>query len=230
MKIIASQEARSVARLPQEDITLPPSFSSRDFIDLVAMTYKFTSFPELTPQWVKQPTRTMTFDLGELVLEDRKITINRLDVYSDAAVVTAQTTEDGDVVLDSLLTLMKNAGYAIREKSIRRNYISAVIVEFDDGIEAYIQAVKSLEDVVSKVFRENLGVETPAQVMRIGFACDPSQLRGEDLRSVAELTIERRANYPFDANRYFSSAPLKTSIHFETLLLMERAMRGLSRK
>ncbi len=63
------------------------------------------------------------------------------------------------------------------------------------------------------------------------FAFDSNVVMSPDVSQTkltpGAFTIERRADAPFKAKTYFSSAPLRTSVHLELLQEFEDALEGI---
>lgn len=108
----------------------------------------------------------------------------------------------------------------------KKNYGSGIIVEFEHGLEDYIAALANIEKIVTPVLNASLGVNQSVKIERLTFAYDQTDVPAAKAQSIGNFVIERRAKAPFSQNRYFCSAPIKTSDHVRVLEEIERAIAG----
>lgn len=157
---------------------------------------------------------------GAFTAEDRTIAIAQLvlSIDSDPGTIAVQaaTTDAGDVVLDDVLqTLELNFGFRDLTQVARKEYLSSVVVIFERSIEQTIKELGAIQEIINRaVGAQSVG---PFGFERMTFGPDLTAVPVTRINAVQGFVLERRASHPFSENRYFSSAPLKTSAHFETL-------------
>lgn len=225
MRFIAHDQARVAVRYLPDDLVRPENLTPRELIAVLANTYKFAGGPRLDADWANNP-KSLSFKMGECLIGETKIAITQLDIMTDGAVVGTMTTDQGDMVLDHLTTLLLAMGYKIHPPRLERSYFGTLVVEFETGVDNAIPQLMAMNDAINSAFRKTIKVETPAQLFRLGFGCDNTKVRAAELTVVAEFLLERRANHPFETNRYFSGAPLPNKAHIEVLEKIERILLG----
>jgi hypothetical protein len=183
-----------------------------DVITNVVRRYRFASFPKEF-----NPGQTLKFEWGVSAgPEDLPITINSLEIFNDGVIVIAGHTDDADIIMDDLFAWLKSE-WRLREPQtpIPRRYHSRVVVEFDEGLDYFIKNVEACSATVAQA----MGVTVPMHIARLAFAVEPS------VQAFTSWQIEARVGAPFEANRYFSAAPLPTNAHVDMLAAIERAVR-----
>ena len=179
-----------------------------DLIPFIANRYNFQSFPVLSPGTMPQPV--LPFAGGKFVGEGQPFAIGQLLMTQNADVVVTVTTEQAELVLlDLVKALDENFGFRLGEASKRQLLLSNVVVEFDKGLEEYIGKLSQISDIIN-----NLGAEMPAfNIKRLAFGAGDILVPANDPVAVmqhADFLIERRQGSPYEANRYFCSAPMHT--------------------
>lgn len=158
---------------------------------------------------------------------DREVRIQQMIIAPDLSGIAleVQTTEDGDAVLDDIIALLEeHFGFRDISAASRRIYGSSVTLEFDKDIDDYMSVFKRIQDLLALVYTANFQTRAEIRVQRIAFACDPSELPSAKAGYMGPFVIERRAGHPYSENRYFSSAPIRTSEHLDVLGKIEELM------
>ncbi len=168
---------------------------------------------------------------GELADGATVIAIAQLVLSGNGLAVVASDTESSDRVLNDLVRFLDDTfGFRIGSLPSRRDHISNLVFEIDDGFEAHMDAIARMAEIISQsvqsegkpfhlkrlAFGRDFGVETPIVV-------------GLDAIERVDFLIERRQNEPYSRNRYYSSAPLTTQEHFAVLEKIDQAIRQAHR-
>jgi hypothetical protein len=96
---------------------------------------------------------------------------------------------------------------------------------FDDGLENYISKLSE----IAKAINDGRSGKLEFNIKRLAFgqggivdsAADPLVAV-----EIADFLIERRSSMPYEANRYFCSAPLSTTEHVQLLERIEEIARA----
>lgn len=192
-------------------------------------------WPEIIPAlverygFVKYPTSFDSLDeskgielvggrFGKQVIE--KLVILDTGIYLDTSISTAVAEELWYGLMD---WATQKLGVTFKPDMIKRAvYVSHVTFHSEVPILSVNPILTKIGAVVTeqveKCYRQRLEYE-PA-VISITFDQQLTKL------GTAPFTIQRREGAPFEENKYFSSAPLRTNQHLEMLEAFELAMSG----
>jgi hypothetical protein len=183
--------------------------------------YGFAKYPQKPEDF--DESKGVTFQDGR---ED-DVTINQVQIFSNATYVdTASSTEDSEKIFQQSLTwLSKDFGLRYRPEMVKRKTYVSQLTFFTDVLDKLHPALSKLGQKlttrVPQFYGQPLGY-TPAVV---SVAYDPLTTKA----GPSPFTIERRADAPFNENKYFSSAPLPTDEHIAMLEAFEADVRSFSR-
>src|SRR4029077_13551160 len=88
-----------------------------------------------------------------------------------------------------------------------RIFESHIVIEFDRSIDPALKVFDHVRQEIGKSVEDTYGVKTPIGYHRLDLS-SPMKLQLEIGRP--SLVIERRINYPFEANRFFSTSSFRT--------------------
>lgn len=212
MKLVSVESARAVWLVPLTEIN-PRGRNILPLVVALIERYKFEKRPD-AKSLTEVPTK-IVFDVGSFPGTEGYPVYVSLTVHDDGLVVeTRSSTQDAERFLRDVFSwLAKDYQLpSIDELSIRRLYMSEVIVQFARPLqifnEKFSRFAHSLESGLGESHRR------PMKLTNISFAADPEETK----RQIA-LRIEHAANTPFRENKFYSSAPIHTHEH---LALLER--------
>jgi hypothetical protein len=227
MRVIGIIGGISAYREVQEEYIperVPPM---QDIVQLVRDTYQFIQFPVFLPGM--QVPSVVNFAGGRFQDQNGAFAINQLLLTPKGDSVAATNTDQSDMVLDHLVNLFQTTfGYRLAEvvEHAPKIHWSHVVVEFDSGIEQFIGKIAAVEAVVTL----HTGKAQPFRTKTISFGTSTSPLPPTadtiDILENNDFVIERRIDRPFEENRFFSMAPLRTTDHIQALVDIETALRG----
>ncbi|MGB9114379.1 hypothetical protein, partial [Bradyrhizobium sp.] len=109
-----------------------------------------------------------------------------------------------------------------------RIYQSNITVDFEGGLQDKLEGIKKLQSIISReIVRPSLPFEFKRLAFGGGDIPNPQLLQLQPTIEALERSdflLERRAGAPYEANRYFSSAPMKTADHIKLLESIEREL------
>jgi hypothetical protein len=223
MKLIGYLQGFSAMREKLEEYLPRTGVIPRDQIELIRTRYQFQAFPQFAPGTL--PPATMLFVAGKFPSDDAPFAINQLAMKEDGDVVMATTTEQADIVLEDLVKLLdSNLGYRLGTSNRKISRLSNLVVEFDDALENYIGKLSEITRVINDV----RSGKPEFNIKRLAFGQGGIVDAADPLVAVeiADLLIERRSGTPYEANRYFCSAPMGTTEHLQLLERIEAIVRG----
>jgi hypothetical protein len=150
--------------------------------------------------------------------------IETFDVYSDGVIAASKSASD---VLDSFLADVYGwievamGMKRLQTHAIHKGYESHIVVYSPAPIFKPLEALHSVQSIVSRALKASGGHEVKFHPIGFGIAPDTSQIA--ELRPIP-FRIERRAGVSFDTNLYYSSAPLPTSEHLKVLDRWEKSL------
>ena len=182
----------------------------------------------------KYPTAADQFDESKgIEFHDGQwdgINVSKLVIYSNGFLVDTQSSTDDSerILIESLGWAKKELGITFAPEMIyRRRYLSDLVVATDvpllDGFAPINKLRQNLSDAMHTIIDERLEYA--------GIRLDVDFERFQRPAPIAPLTIQRRNDYAFSDNTYYSEAPLPTEFHFELLEEYEKdvsAMLGTS--
>jgi len=185
------------------------------FIDWLKSTYHFTKYPANVNDL--DDTKALCYLGGQFEAKEGPISVE-LRIYNDGIVGdTRSETDDTDSFLSGLLlSAAKEFRLPYRPEIIRKRlYVSEMTVRTSMSLAS---VNPNLVNFAQKLARLT-GANAPLQLTSIGFWQDilPNP-------SASTFRFERKWGAEFSDNRYFTRAPLQTSIHLELLRELEMAV------
>jgi hypothetical protein len=225
MKLIGILQGAAAARESQEEYMperIPPF---QDVVDLIRSTYQFVQFPVVAPGG--PPPTAYAFTAGRFTMGSGDVfSITQILMTTDGDIVTAGSTDQAELVLEHLLKLLKDHfGYRFDLSAMPKKYLSNVVVEFDDNLVKYFVKIGKIEQLINDVSKIN----KPFKIKRLAFGTEVLATPPADplvMIETADFLIERRVGRSLEENRYFCSAPMRTSDHIRALEQIEAIMRS----
>lgn len=165
----------------------------------------------------------LEFQQGTLALSDRLVVISKLVLFSDGINITVPTTtDDADIVLEKILEIIASFGFREPLTPPSHSYVNWVVADFDCSIDSLFPP-SLLEEIEKAIPREN---KPSMHALSLAFQFDPAKLDRRPLAGAnAGFRIERREEFPYESNRYFSVANMTTDNHVALLERFEFAAK-----
>lgn len=221
MKFIGHLNAAAAWREPIEEFTPERAPFLPDLIEAIRSAYSFQNYPNLEAM---QPAPSgLLFSVGQFKDADEPFGILTLAMEAEADIVMTVTTDQADQVLDDLIRRLDQFGYRLGTANKTKSYVSNIAVEFDFPLEEYIGVLAKIASVINAT-RPDM---PKFNLKRLAFG-EPTMRAPTDQISNLEATdflIERRVGRPFEQNRYYCSAPMRTVDHIRVLTEIEAIVR-----
>jgi hypothetical protein len=160
-----------------------------------------------------KPGKGAEYQQGVFHGTEGPIAIEKLVTYNDGLnIAVPSNTDDADRVLEKILEIAFSLG--VREPVTRPNhsYISYVVADLDCSIDNFFPA--SLYKELAELAPKN----GASHALSFGFQFDPLVIERRPLAPANPgFKIERREGFPYEANRYFSTANAPTNKHLKLL-------------
>ncbi len=211
---------------PEEYIPDRPP-PTQDIINSIRTHYQFGNFPVVRPGFIVGGP--LVFSAGRFVHGDQVFAIGQLVMLLQGDIISTSSTEDSELVLDDLMRILDETfGFRVRQASVKRSYLSTIVVEFDRTFSAYIDKNAKMEQAINDMLPP--GIEE-RRFKSISFGkvdmADPASITDQILLiENADFAIERRAGQPLSSNRFYCTAPMRTSDHIRALEQIEAIARG----
>ena len=219
MKLLSVHLARSIWVFVLNDLN-PRGQSISDLASEIASRYNFSTYPTKAPEDYDLQ-KGVVFQLGTFQ-NRRKQSVNvHLTAYNDGFVAdTRSSTDDSDEFLKDIFDwLSKEYGFTPIQDIIRSKvYVSEVYVRIDSPLNILNPKLEEFSKLLSsrvEGYGENVTLETTG----ILFMRDPGKIGRP-----GPFKLERQEGIPFEENRYYSLAPLKTEDHLELLKEFEKIL------
>jgi hypothetical protein len=215
MELVAVHLARIVAFL--EIFSLDPKgrTTASEGISSFGERYAFKKVP--------QSVAEMDFQKGVQFNDGRfnDLAIDQIQLYGNGILIdTRSSTDNSLLILEDLLEYARTINNA-NVQVVRKHFLSQLVFHSTLSmglLNPILEPIaKRLGEKVSKTLNHPITFGPTA--IRIG--PDVSQLK----LIPSAFSIERRDDYPFSENTYYSTAPLSTTEHLELIEEVERALR-----
>lgn len=222
MEIVAYELAKVVMLFPLEEVVPLGGVNDPDVLAKVQERYHFTKSPDLKTDDVAK--NGYKFEVGHFQLKNADIRVADFALYRDGIVINATTTDAAEAFLDDIIPYMQKH-FLFRDfiTKPRRYFQSKIIVEFARSPAKLIQHFEKITTSISKRLEETYSLEFPMDFMRVDFDFDRTKNNAPTL--IQKIIIERRVSIPFDKERYFCAAPMRTPDHAALLREIEGLLR-----
>jgi hypothetical protein len=215
MRVVAVPKARTLAMIEIDSLGFGGHIRIADCIAPIVNRFNFLKYPIEAKDF--EIDNGVKFEHGK----DGEIAIDALIVYEQAIVVdTFATTDDSQRIISDMLEWgASELSLTYSPQNIMRwGNISHLIFETSIPLLPSISPpLQKLSGKVSEVTNHVFG-DLPYELGSISVSHDPLIRK----HGIASFTIQHRANTKFEENRYFSEAPLPTSLHIKFLEELER--------
>jgi len=152
-------------------------------------------------------------------LADGDILITKLALFADGINIQVPTkTDDAEIILQKALTFLFDFGVRRPSSGALHFYQSIIIADFECSLESILPS--SLLRKIS----EAMPIAGEANLLNIATNFDPAKITNGRWRGInpTAFRIDRRATVPYELNRYFCIANMKSSDHIEILKDFEK--------
>jgi hypothetical protein len=195
-----------------------------DFIIALQEQFGFVKVPAMPSEVLGE---TLFFEYGKVESGGKSIIVRELRISPEWVALSAEPTAGGTTD-EAELALKEIADWAterfnIPPQQLAGAYGSQLEVQLEFHFALAFPMLAQLGVRVANSFVDSRGQAIPPlEVVSIGMGTDPLKVQ-----IATPFSIERRAGFPYEANIFFSQAPLKTSEHIAALEELEGVMKTL---
>jgi len=214
MRLRSIQTAKAVW-LFDLNLVNPRGLSYKPLLDAIKERYKFAKAPD---SMLDRSQKTgLSFQQGQFVTPDGRDIYIGLEIYTDGMVAsTSSSTNDSTVFLEDLASFALTKGFSWPEQ-IGRGFTSTVLVETKGNLLSINPQLQRISQFIESRLISKDGKPRRFQVAALNFW-------SEDLSknfSPSPFKFERKIGENFEADIYYSEAPLQTDEHLALLEELE---------
>ena len=197
------------------------SISAYELVEEVKEKYKFRQGP--TTQEIASGSPT-NFVFGKMPQGDHGIVIESLNITYYAAyatsvnAVTRSSTDDADIFLNDLERWVVGKYKLDLSPLFPTNYHSQLEVGFNTSLNKRFAELNPFGVAIGKLLR-SYGFDKYPDFEPTGFSLHYDGTKPE--RFASAFSLERRAGAPWQTNKFFAQAPLRTADHIAVLRQIE---------
>jgi hypothetical protein len=220
MKFVSANFGQVLYQIQMDEVR--PS-SGHDYLMAAQAISQRYHFSEVPTDFKVVLEKGLVFSNGAIALNRHlPIQVTSLGIYNDGILINTMNTDDADLLLEDFI-IWATQTFGLRQliSLPRKIYSSNVVVDFEHSIDPLIKGISE----IMKLFNESLlkcsGHEFDLHVARLAIGADPYVIR---FPAQGTFFIEPRGGLPVSEHRYFSGAPLTTSLHLKLLEQIERLL------
>lgn len=216
MRVINYDSSRVTSLFPLEEIIPLSGVNDREIIEALTGRYKFLKSPDLTKDDVTKDG--YKFASGQFSFESSIFRITEFSIFRDGLVILATKTDGSEAFLEDVIAYMqKEFSFRDFETKPRRYFLSQIVVEFDRSPERLLKSLEKLTAIISEPLEQIFGMKIPMKFGRLDFDFDKMTKPNPSPGVVHRFILERRAGIPFEKERFYSAAPMRTAEHEKVL-------------
>jgi hypothetical protein len=160
----------------------------------------------------------MEFTLGKFHYNGEDHNIERFFIVPEGVIAVAPSTDTAQAFIEDLLTWgAEKHKFRVSPDIFKRLiYLSQIVVGFNNSIDSLLAHFETITGSFAQMFRLTYNADLPMRCYSLAINYDRTKTNG-DLDKIATFAIERRTNEPYESNRFFCQAPLRTDDHIKLL-------------
>ncbi len=221
MRVVSFETGKATLLVHLEEMLPLDGYDSRVIFDSIVERYNFSIGPDFSVS--RESQSGFRFEMGTFDLKGKAIEIGGLIVFADGIVAAASTTDYAEAFLHDLIDwLRQRMGFRSPRSEPRRLFLSNIVFDLDRSMDVLIPKHTKLSKDIHKSVSKHFATDQSPRLSKIEFDFDDSS--NSSGVKISGFTIERRAGVPFEVDRYFSSAPLRTQEHISLLETIEKQL------
>jgi hypothetical protein len=221
MRVVNYDASRVTSLFPFEEVTPLSGANDREIIEAVGNRYKFLKIPDLAKDDVAKDG--FKFASGQFTFESSLFRLGEFSIFRDGLVINAATTNGSEAFLNDVIMFMRES-FSFRDFTTKPRlfFQSQMVVEFDRSPEKLLRSLDQIAEIISAPLKEAYDPAIHMQFSRLDFDVDRSPGKPPINRLVQRFGIERRLDIPFEKQRFFCVAPMRTNTHIAALEAIEK--------
>jgi hypothetical protein len=225
MNIISFDSARATWLFPLEEFAPSAGLNSVLMVTKIAERYGFGQIPTITTR-DDMAKNGITFGMGHFETKDARFIVTDFMIYNDGIVAAAEKSEWAESFLQDVSSwAIAEFGFREPVTGIGKLAASTLVIDFEKPISKLLASYDLISEIISSRTVTIVPQPKPMQLSRLAFEIDKAYLVGQVAQP--KFILERRGGVSFSQERYFSTAPMHTQGHIETLMAIETLARDL---
>jgi len=219
MRINAVVKARLLAFVEIASLNPKGRVFFPNIVAPIVERFNFQVFPSKPGDF--DETKGVSFSSGNF----DGINVPQLTIFNNGFLIDteADTSESERILMATLEWAKKEIGITFSPEMIyRRRYLSDLLFHTDTPILHAFTPMENLRNNLMDMTQTVLGERMEYSPTRFDMDFERHQRQAP----IAPLTIQRRTDFAFSDNQYYSEAPLPTELHWELLVRFEKDVRA----
>jgi hypothetical protein len=205
--------ARSIWLVDSRDLN-PHRIDIMPMLAAIKDRYRFQEYPKTPEQANEYDAKGIVFMNGSFAVENHHYTIVKATMFGDGIVVDSNVSTDFSeaFLADVLEFLSGQFELTYRPEMIHSKiYLSELVLQTDKDLHRLFAPLAAIKEKLDLLTGRDF------QPAGFGFSVDPKASASQP----APFRFEREILKPFEQQRFYSAAPLRTSQHEDLLREME---------
>jgi hypothetical protein len=220
MKVISFDSARATWLFPLEEFAPASGANAPSILIAIVERYSFAQRPDITTR-EDMAKKGLPFGLGQFKVDNAPVIINDFGIYNDGLVAVSERTEWAEAFLEDVVSWAVEEYEFRKLETIRKLFSSTLIVEFERPLSRLISGYEYISELINARTSTMMPNPAPMQFSRLDFEIDKMTFNSGQV-AVPKFILERRAGVPFEQERYFAAAAMRTTHHLEVLTEIEK--------
>lgn len=188
---------------------------------LVQQRYSFVHAPTVLPASEQQPM--YRFERGVLKKGVKTHTFSAFEVHPHGLVVQGTDTDAGEAFFEDFFEFgIENLGMKKPSREPSMVFLSALVVEFEEDFNKVLKTWKELSELCGASLKSTYHIDQKVQVGSLNLRPDPQDLTPRQSVLIGDFSLDRRIYEPYEHNRFYAMAPLRTDDHIALLKRFEK--------
>lgn len=193
---------RAICVFHEDDVETISGLRISDLVNHIRDQFDFDVVPYEENQ---QSDDQLIFRDGIADLRAMRVQIGELRLFNNMVIVQCKRTEFADEVMSQIFqSIAKKFGFPLEFPS-KTYYICSLSVKFQSDIQGLFSGIDTIINIVNSYYDQTDYAAHDIRLTRMSFGGDPAKKLKDN--ASRDLIIERRANAPFEDNRFFVEAP-----------------------
>lgn len=188
---------------------------------LVQSRYSFVHAPTIAP--IKEEQSMFRFERGVLKKGEKTHVFNVFDVHPHGLVVQGNDTDAGEAFFEDFMSFgIEHLGMKKPTREPMKVFVSAVIVEFEKDFNEVLKKWEEVSSIFTASLNNTYGTDLTVQVGTLNLRPDLQDMTPRQSVMFNDFVLERRIYEPYEHNRFYAAAPLRTDDHIALLKKFEK--------
>jgi hypothetical protein len=221
MKVVGVEFGRVSLLVDLVDLGTRAGIYLPDAALIVQQRYSFVHVPTVAP--ASQTQQMYRFEQGKFSKGGKNYSVSAFEVHPHGLVVQGTDTDAAETFLDDFFELgIEHLGMKTPTRPATKVYASAVVVEFGKDFNQIVKKWNDVTALFSSQLKQTYGIAQQVQIASINLKPDPNSMPPRLGVLLSDFVLEHRIHAPFEQQRFYALAPLRTDDHISLLKSFEK--------